>query len=158
MTLSTKYLLHQFLLYSVNQYSINQNSVHQSCSPGGPPGEAAQWPGEQWPGGGRPAILSVFMLGSGQDCIVVRSVKWPGGGRPGILGVVMSGTMARAEFLARRRKKIRSQFWTPKKRYYPILFWCFSSFLSYNFFKKSKNAKILNSNTYKFKFLFQGST
>ena len=49
--------------------------------------------------------------------------------------------------LSERQKKIRSQFWTPKKRYYPILFWCFSSFLSYNFFKKSKNAKNLNSNT-----------
>ena len=41
---------------------------------------------------------------------------------------------------------------------YPILFWCFSSFLSYNFQEKSKNAKKLNSNTLKSEFLFEGST
>ena len=33
--------------------------------------------------------------------------------------------------LSERQTKNRSQFGTQKKRYYPILFWCFSSFLSY---------------------------
>ena len=41
--------------------------------------------------------------------------------------------------LSERLKKFGVNFGIQKKRYYPILFWCFSKFLSYNFFNKSQN-------------------
>ena len=49
--------------------------------------------------------------------------------------------------LSERQKKNRSKFWTLKNRYCPILFLCFSSFLSYNFFQQILFAKKNYSNT-----------
>ena len=51
------------------------------------------------------------------------------------------------EFLVRGKKKFGVNFGLYKKRYYPILFLFFSSFLSYNFSQQIVFAKKLNSNT-----------
>mgnify|MGYP007123569765 CR=1 FL=1 len=60
--------------------------------------------------------------------------------------------------LSETQKKNRSQFWTPKKRYYPTLFVFFFIFKLQFFQKKSKKTKKNNSNTEKYEFLFHGST
>ena len=56
----------------------------------------------------------------------------------------------------RGKKKIRSKFWTLKNGYYPILYLCFSSFLSYNFFQQILFAKKLIPTLKKSELLFQG--
>ena len=58
--------------------------------------------------------------------------------------------------LSERQKNIRSKFWTLKNRYYPILFLCFSSFLSYNFFQQILFTKKKFQHLKKSELLFSG--